>query len=101
MYCPDWVVSRSTGAPYCERGPACPWSHPYYKAVTLTDCPSCPSGARDRGSPCAYTGGLPSMLRHTPSLRPLRQRTVCRDFSPPPQSIICPRAMACPHLHLM
>jgi hypothetical protein len=41
------------------------------------------------------------MLRHTPSLRPLLQRTVCRDFSPPPRSSICPRALACPQLHLM
>jgi len=100
VYCPDWVVVRETGAPYCERGPACPWVHPYYKAVTITDCPSCPAGARDRGAPCAYTGGLPSMLRHIQGPQ-LKLRTVCRDFSPPPQSNICPRAMACPHIHLM
>jgi hypothetical protein len=100
-YCSDWVVSRDSGSSYCERGPACPYAHPYYKAIVLTDCPSCPPGAKARGTPCAYTGGLPSMLRHANSLTPLPQRPVCRDFSPPPKSRICPRASACPHAHLM
>jgi len=100
-YCSDWVVSRDSGSSYCERGPACPYAHPYYKAIVLTDCPSCPPGAKARGTPCAYTGGLPSMLRHGNSLTPLPQRLVCRDFSPPPKSRICPRASACPHAHLM
>jgi hypothetical protein len=97
IYCTNWVVSRVQGSSYCELGPACQWAHPYHKSIKLTDCPSCEAGVRARGTPCAYTGGLPSMLRHMP----IRPRNICPDFSPPPQSKICPRGFDCPHLHLM
>jgi hypothetical protein len=102
VFCTDWVVLNDFNGPYCPRGPGCPWAHPHHKAVFLTDCPACAPGARGgRPFPCAYTGnGLPSTLRHTPGAKPLAARGLCADFAPLAGKK-CPRAHACPHVHVM
>jgi hypothetical protein len=68
----------------------------------LTDCPACPPGARGgRAAACAYTGGLPSLLRHAAQGAAAPPRALCADFAPPPGARECPREQACPLAHVM